>query len=103
MQSGAERASLHPLVGVLSGPVAAAAREDPRQETPSVRARRAVDSVLLPLRAVNESLPVEQESWTILQPPFAVFTAAVSAGTISNRSPTTPRFATSKIGASGSL
>ena len=35
--------------------------------------------------------------------PFALFTAAVSLGTISNRSPTTPRSATSKIGASGSL
>ena len=35
--------------------------------------------------------------------PFASFTAAVSAGTISKRSPTTPTSATSKIGARGSL
>jgi len=37
------------------------------------------------------------------QPPFAALTALVSAGTISNRSATTPMSATSKIGASGSL
>ncbi len=35
--------------------------------------------------------------------PLAVLTASVSFGTTSKRSPTTPRFATSKIGASGSL
>jgi len=35
--------------------------------------------------------------------PLAVFTASVSFGTISNRSPTTPSWATSKIGASASL
>src|SRR5262245_61794407 len=100
MRSGAERASLHPLVG--AHPIAQSQLQLGRFRGSKVAVRADTEgldaqSLLLRHRTVNECRARGAGTNGVSQPPLAAFTAAVSAGTTSKRSPTTPRFATSKI------